>query len=445
MEFNLSSPATHQVRYISTHTILPATHTESTQRLELTPWDLHLLSLHAIQKGLFFHKPNGNTWLTHLKSSLSYTLDHFFPLAGRLATETHDDGDTISVFIQCNNAGAQFIHATADLTLSDVLDPLYIPRVIHNFFSPNDMINYDGQSQPLVFVQVTELIDGIFIGCTMNHIIADGSTFWHFMNSWSEICKSGSHQISSPPNLNRWFLNENDLSIRIPASTIEKSIRSYTLPHLDERMFHFTSENIAKLKAKATANTVIISSLQAVLAHVWIGVTRARNIDFDQQVSYGLLMGNRARLSPPLPATYFGNSVNSGIAIAKVGELMNGGLGFAARLLNEVVSLHVNAKICSAWEDWVKEPKLAAFDVVESKNILYTGSSPRFDMYGNDFGWGCPIAVRSGRGNKFDGKMTIYPGAIRGSMDIEACLSPETLRCLGEDSEFMEFVGIAEQ
>ncbi|CAI0450376.1 unnamed protein product [Linum tenue] len=64
-------------------------------------------------------------------------------------------------------------------------------------------------------------------------------------------------------------------------------------------------------------------------------------------------------------------------------------------------------------------------------------SSPRFDVYGNDFGWGKPVAVRSGSGNKFDGKLTVYPGVENGSVDVEICLSPETAARLESDTEFM--------
>jgi hypothetical protein len=37
-------------------------------------------------------------------------------------------------------------------------------------------------------------------------------------------------------------------------------------------------------------------------------------------------------------------------------------------------------------------------------NSVMMGSSPRFPMYDNDFGWGRPVGVRSGWANKFDGK-----------------------------------------
>ncbi|XP_025607093.1 uncharacterized acetyltransferase At3g50280-like [Arachis hypogaea] len=80
------------------------------------------------------------------------------------------------------------------------------------------------------------------------------------------------------------------------------------------RVFHFTKEKIAQLKAKANAEakTHKISSLQAVLTHLWLSVTTTRDC---------------------------------------------GAIGGKA---------------------------------------LSTGSSPRFNVYGNDLGWGKPVAVRAG-------------------------------------------------
>uniref|UniRef100_A0A0E0P802 Uncharacterized protein n=1 Tax=Oryza rufipogon TaxID=4529 RepID=A0A0E0P802_ORYRU len=51
---------------------------------------------------------------------------------------------------------------------------------------------------------------------------------------------------------------------------------------------------------------------------------------------------------------------------------------------------------------------------------INTGSSPRFDVFGKDFGWGRPATVRSGGTDKFDGKVTVYEGPTgAGSMSLE--------------------------
>ena len=62
-------------------------------------------------------------------------------------------------------------------------------------------------------------------------------------------------------------------------------------------------------------------------------------------------------------------------------------------------------------------------------------------MYGNEFGLGKAVAVRSGYANKSVGKVTSYPAYEgNGSLDLEICLSPEAMRCLESDGEFMNVV-----
>lgn len=64
-------------------------------------------------------------------------------------------------------------------------------------------------------------------------------------------------------------------------------------------------------------------------------------------------------------------------------------------------------------------------------------------MYGNDFGWRKPVAIRSGLGNKYKPKFTFFlSGEEDGDMDIEACLFPETLLGIEKDEEFTEFVAM---
>ncbi|RVW55345.1 hypothetical protein CK203_078406 [Vitis vinifera] len=131
-----------------------------------------------------------------------------------------------------------------------------------------------------------------------------------------------------------------------------------------------------------------ISSLQALLALLWRSVTRSRRFPEDQESWYAFLIGMRPRMRPPLPQQYFGAAAQSGIVTMKA----------AVR--------------------------------------------PRFNVYGTDFGWGRPIAVRSGGGNKPYGKTTLFQGADEGSIDIEACLFAETFEAMMEDAEFMEAVTV---
>ncbi|KAI3877105.1 hypothetical protein MKX03_027631, partial [Papaver bracteatum] len=71
---------------------------------------------------------------------------------------------------------------------------------------------------------------------------------------------------------------------------------------------------------------MVISSLQALIAHVWIAVIRCRscfndNYDDSRVLVVSLLMNNRTKLIPPLSETYFGNSLAWGLVSLKEGEL----------------------------------------------------------------------------------------------------------------------------
>ncbi|KAL8458129.1 hypothetical protein ACS0TY_035859 [Phlomoides rotata] len=109
-------------------------------------------------------------------------------------------------------------------------------------------------------------------------------------------------------------------------------------------------------------------------------------------------IGGRARI--PLPDGYFGNAVVSSITVINVAEARTKGLGYAALKIND---------------------------------------SPRHNVYGNDFGWGKPIGVRSGmRTAHFDGNMTTFQSAVPGGIEVHTSLTPEVMQAMEGDAEFME-------
>jgi len=86
----------------------------------------------------------------------------------------------------------------------------------------------------------------------------------------------------------------------------------------------------------------------------------------------------------------------------------------------------------------VREPRLAYNTDLLGAADVGTGSSPRFDVFGNDSGWGRPAAVRCGPGNKLDGKTTVFEGrGGGGAVALEVCLAPDALARLVADDEFM--------
>ncbi|KAM3266729.1 hypothetical protein P3L10_003724 [Capsicum annuum] len=238
----------------------------SHKNIEMTPWDLSFLRLGTNQRGLLFHKPrqeNNNipksSLIDHLKESLSRTLDFFPPLAGRLSSVKSTNDDTISFFINCNDAGVEFTHASAPkITVSAILDSTWSPLTVHSLFPLNNIRNFECVTKPIFGVQITKLVDGLFIGCTMNHSLCDGTV------------------------LERYFPEKLHLPISLPLKVYdEKLFKKFEVPPLMERIFHLSKETIGRLKDKANSEmgVKLISYLQAYLAHLWRSITRCRKLD----------------------------------------------------------------------------------------------------------------------------------------------------------------------
>ncbi|KAI3412869.1 uncharacterized protein J3R85_016764 [Psidium guajava] len=438
----------------------------SNHPLHLPPWDLAMLPIHYIQRGLLFPFPprclnHGfdrpafiHSFLEKLQRSLSSTLAHFYPLTGRLATLERTDPPSNIVFVDCaNSPGARFIHAALDMTVADILSPTYVPAAVRSFFDHDRAVNHDGHALSLLSAQVTELADGVFVGLSMNHAVGDGTSFWHFFNSWSEIFQAQEKgavdvvQLSRPPVLTRWFAEKHPGPISLPFTSYPSSfVARFEAPELRERFFHFSADAIAELKGEANrqCGTTNISSFQSLTAHVWRCITRASRLVPEQVTSCYMAANNRARLEPPLPPEYFGNMITPLRTAATAGELLDGGPGWAARQLHATVAEHNDAKLRKWNEEWIKNPQMHhRGNLFDPCNIMMW-SSPRFNMYGNEFGLGKALALRSGLGNKFDGKVSGYPGRDgRGSIDLEICLSPEKMAVLEADMEFMAAVTVS--
>ena len=453
------------VRIVSECFVKPSGQAQESDRIcNLTPWDIAMLSLHYIQKGLLFQKPKTlvdqhhfiENLLEKLKHSLSLTLFHFYPLSGRLVTHKTEDPSSYTIFVDCSNGrGAKFIHATLDMTISDILSPVDLPPIVNSFFDLHKAVNHDGHTMPLLSIKVTELVDGVFIGCSMNHNLADGTSYWNFFNAWSEIfqaqAEGNEHDVPIPmvischPIHNRWFPDGCGPLINLPFKHHDEFIKRFEAPLLRGRIFHFSAESIAKLKARANAEskTTKISSLQSLSAHVWRCVTRARQTPDDERTSCKLAINNRSRMEPPLPAEYFGSAVGVVSAESTVGELLGNDLGWAAWKVHVAVGGHNDRVVRDMVKEWLQHPVIYQHGVIVDNSCVMISSSPRFNVYGNEFGMGKAVAVLSGYANKFDGDVIAHPGREGGgSIDFEVSLSPDVMSALESDQEFMEAVSV---
>ncbi|KAL1217821.1 putative acetyltransferase [Cardamine amara subsp. amara] len=453
--------------------------------LKLSVSDLPMLSCHYIQKGCLFTRPHlpPHALLSHLKHSLSLTLSHFPPLAGRLSTS--EDGH---VFLSCNDSGADFVFADAkSVHVSDVIAGIDVPDVVKEFFTYDRAVSYEGHNRPILAVQLTELIDGVFIGCSVNHAVIDGTSLWNFINTFAEISR-GVKNVTRQPDFTRESVLISPAVLKVPQGGPKVTFNENE--PLRERIFSFSRESILELKAAvnkkrswtvdngeidgvellgkqsndklngkengkltgmleslfgrndAVSKTVPveISSFQSLCALLWRAITRARKLQSSKTTTFRMAVNCRHRLSPKLNPEYFGNAIQSVPTFATAGDVLSRDLRWSADKLNQSVAAHQDGRIRSVVADWEANPKCFPLGNLDGASVTM-GSSPRFPMYDNDFGWGRPVAVRSGRSNKFDGKISAFPGREgNGTVDLEVVLSPETMAGIESDCEFMRYV-----
>ncbi|TVU43801.1 hypothetical protein EJB05_10296, partial [Eragrostis curvula] len=470
------------VRVLSRRIVRPFCHhhhleKEEVEVIHLTPWDLRLISIGSIQRGVLLPKPpvvHGDALVDALASSFERALGRFYPLAGRLAADEREDG-TVTLSLRCTGDGAEFVHAAApDVTAADFATSFYVPAVVAALFPLAEVLGADAALSepllPLVAAQVTELADGaVFIGMSMNHSAGDDATFWHLFNTWSEIHRRTTTPLGmvlavaqkwfgfltkpQPPPvlLERWFVDTSPVPIPMRIFKLEYIVDRRLAVQQESCFFTFSAASVQNLTARANAaGQGNISSLEAVLAHLWRAVCRARRLQPEQATFYSVVIGLRGRVDG-IPPGYVGNAMVFGRAEATAGDIEQKGLGWTALLLNRAVASSFDeAGMRESLQRWVTDPDftydMGNLQLSSGGTALVTGGlpSPRFDdVFGNDFGWGKPLAVRSGAGNKADGKATVFEGPEGGgSMSLEVCIAPDALARLVADKEFMEAVSM---
>ncbi|KAE8695585.1 hypothetical protein F3Y22_tig00110704pilonHSYRG00019 [Hibiscus syriacus] len=466
-----SSPSAMSVNLVSKTMVFPD-QKSSLGDLKLSVSDLPMLSCHYIQKGCLFNRPSipTNSLVSLLKQSLSKTLSFFPPLAGRLYTDEKG-----YIYITCNDAGVEFQHAMCTTSfIRDVIGPLHVPQFVKGFFCFDKTVSYNGHFKPIMAVQVTELGDGIFIGCSVNHAVTDGTSFWNFFNNFAEICRIISddsnmsiERIARQPDFSRESVLISPAILQAPEGGPKVTFNENE--PLSERIFSFNREAILELKAKVNnsvvngdfnaveilgkqrndkhytetalvSKTAEISSFQSLSALLWRAVTRARKLPASKTTTFRMAVNCRHRLNPKLDPLYFGNAIQSIPTYASAGDVTSRDLRWCAQQLNVSVRAHDDETVRRFVRNWEKDPRCFPLGNFDGASMTM-GSSPRFPMYDNDFGWGRPLAVRSGGANKFDGKISAFPGREgNGSVDLEVVLPPETMAAIEYDVEFMQYV-----
>ncbi|KAM0254424.1 hypothetical protein ACHAQJ_006828 [Trichoderma viride] len=213
-------------------------------------------------------------------------------------------------------------------------------------------------------------------------------------------------------------------------------------------LIHFTGDELERLKKSATETITMtrVSRLDALLAHVWASINRARLplLKNDDEVFLEFTLGVRARVSPGLPDTFVGSPLvlthisthmsDAAVSDTKIGSIASQIRTCLDRFTPEAVAaiLHDEAHEVAPQRLW------RAF--LGTKHTLVT-SWARLGVYDVDFvGSGLRPRYVHAIMSPLDGLVCVMDsGTLDGGLDVSLSLESETLQRFLKDGTLRGF------
>ncbi|XP_052289117.1 shikimate O-hydroxycinnamoyltransferase-like [Citrus sinensis] len=386
---------------------------EDTPKKSLWISDLDLLVERTHFPTVYFYKPNNNDVSSNffeaqvLKEALSKALVLFYPVAGRLGI--NENG---RIEIQCNGEGVLFVEAETDFAIDDFKD--FTPRLEFQKLVPNPAVDHSSNisSHPLLVLQVLPntpftgkytyfKCEGTALGVGLHHTLADGVSALHFINTWASIAR-GDTTITPP------FFDRTLLKAHIPPSPKFHHIEYDPPPFLkiptspsefeniSTATFDITREQLNTLKAKSKKDdeTANFTTYEALAAHIWRCVSKARCLPDDQPTKLYIATDGRFRINPKLPLGYFGNALFTATPVTLSGDLQSEPLPSTVKRIQKALKQMTDEYLKSALDYLEVQSDLTSLvrgaSTFRSPN-LNINNWRRLPLYDADFGWGRPI------------------------------------------------------
>ncbi|KAK8641065.1 hypothetical protein V6N13_010495 [Hibiscus sabdariffa] len=377
--------------------ICPAQHTPKESHW-VSNLDMVMTTFHV--PILFFYKPNGSSdfFKPHvLKEALSKVLVPFYPMAGRLGC---DDNGRFEII--CNTEGVVWVEAETTSAIDDLGGFTPSPKL--RKLVPT--VDYSGGtgSYPLFIAQLTTFkCGGVCLGIGVHHTLMDGTTTFHFVNSWSEMAR-GLPQIRVAPLIDRTLLRARvpptprfhhvEYDPSLPLITSVSNLK----PSRAISVFKITQNQLNSLKAKLfkheNKSKGKYSNYTILTALIWRCASKARGLLDDQPTKLLMPINGRPRLHPPLPSSYFGNVFFTASSISLSRNLQSEPFEDTVKRVHGALQRMDDEYLRSALDYLETLP-----DITAARREAGTFQCPNINinnwmqlpMHDADFGWGCPI------------------------------------------------------
>ena len=128
-------------------------------------------------------KLNNQEQIERIKKSLSDFLTPYYMLAGRVKD---------NLYIECNDEGIHYVEAVAKCELFEFLENPNLAE--HIKFLPYEL---DDVNDSPADMQVTSFnCGGIVIRLELSHKVADGASFFLFINNWAATARGASNTVT---------------------------------------------------------------------------------------------------------------------------------------------------------------------------------------------------------------------------------------------------------
>jgi hypothetical protein len=324
-----------------------------------------------------------------LKKSLSETLTHFYPLAGKIKDE---------LSIDCNDEGAYYVEAQVNCHLSEFLRQPDLLLV--NQFFPCELLPKAVTHVANFQVNVFEC-GGIAIGICISHLILDGAALSTFLKAWSATAKGSREAIIYPEFIPSSLFPANDLWLRDSAVVMFGSL--FKKGNGVTKRFVFDASSISILRAQAASLGVKCPTrVEVVSSFLWKCIMAASEEWRGSQRRPSLLthlVNLRRKMEPKLGENSMGNFLWLAAAkcMNKSRVELNDLVGEVRKAISKIDADFVEQikgdKGNSLAEQTLKE--IGEFGSKDGVDYLGFSSWCRFGFYDADFGWGKPVWISS--------------------------------------------------